>query len=520
MRFSLLGPLGVTREGAAVDLGSPKQRAVLALMLLDRGHVVSTERICAAVWGERLPANTTASLHAYISNLRRLLRDDVTGTSPIVRQPPGYLLDIPAKQTDLGEFRALATAARTAADAEDWPVVLSTSERALALWRGPLLADLADRDWVSVAATGLDEIVVECREHHLSALLASAQIAPALVEVAALRRAHPLRDRSCWLHMLTLYRAGRSPEALEVYRRHAAHLDEELGLEPGPELRDLQGSILRHDPELTAWPRRPGWTGARPTEAPAPATPPTPRPTADPPPTSTLVGRRREIEAVEHLAADVVAGATRWLTLVGPAGIGKTRLAQFASNRVIELGGSAVWARNPEETTPIWWSMRQLVRGLGDDADTVLAVPAGVDPDTARFAIYERVQELIENHARSGPLALVVDDVQWTDPASLGCLAYLSTALTDRSVAVVLTLRDQATDPALTRLLAGAARGQANRQMAIPAMTPTEVAILADQIAEESLTDAERATLAERTGGNPLFVSEYARLSRAERAEG
>ncbi|BBY87838.1 BTAD domain-containing putative transcriptional regulator [Mycolicibacterium tokaiense] len=511
MHYRLLGPLQVVHGESQVDVGSPKQRAVLAALLIARGRVVSTDRLIDAVWGDDVPGSATAGLQAYISNLRKALRPIGGAVSPIVRQPPGYALE--AASTDLAEFEDRCAAARAAVAEGSWRQALTAVDDALALWRGPLLSDLRDEPWVREEAGRVDDLRTECVEHRVTALLALGRVPEAVAEAAELRSLEPLRDRGAWLQMLALYRAGRTAEALDVFASHTRTLDDELGLDPGSEVRDLQVAILRQAPELAAWPRSPEWTGAA--EVPAPAATQTSAP--EPAPTG-LVGRHRELFSAARLLDDVMAGGTRWLVLTGPPGIGKTRLAEEVADRAAHRGAQVIWVGCPDERgTPAWWPMRQLVRGLGAETGQVLHVPPDVDSDTARFHVYERVQTLLEHCSRAQPVALVIDNVQWADPTSASCLAYLAGALRDHRILVVITVRDIEHGPELARLLATAARGDGNRQWEVPALDGAEVAVLANQVAEDELSDAEAAALAERTGGNPFFVSEYARLPRAER---
>lgn len=474
------------------------------MLLLRRGAVVSTDRLIDALWGEQPPPSALASLQAYISNLRRALRDE-SATSPIVRRAPGYVLD--AAETDLARFLELASEARAAAEREAWAAALARAEAALGVWRGPLLSDLQDEPWVQAEARALDELRLECREIRVTALLAEARLAQALVAAQELRDEDPLRERATWLTMIALYRSQRGPEALEAYREHAERLAD-LGLDPGEELRALQVSILRQEPALAAWPHKPGWTGAPEVASPVPAPAVAPIPVAD-----GLVGRERETAMIDAFLAESARGV-RSLVLTGAAGIGKTRLAE----EVVARAPAHVWARCPEEAgSPAWWPIRQLVRALGADADVVLTPPAGADSDAARFAVYERVADLLRGAA---PLAVVVDDIQWIDHTSALCLAYVVGELRGAAVALVLTQRDGEDAAAAAPLHAALARGEGHRQLAVPALAPESVGELAALVAGAPLAAEEVARLAERTGGNPLFVSEYARLNPQEREAG
>ena len=520
MRYRVLGPLRVAREDSEVpvDVGPPKQRAVLAALLLARGRVVSVDRLTDAVWGDDVPGSATVSLQAYVSNLRRALRGGASASqvaTPIVRQSPGYYLAVGADEVDLTVFTTAVARAAAAAAVHDWNAALEQSDVAMSLWRGPFLEDLRDQPWVGPEASAADETRRDCLDYRVTALLALGQVPVALAAAVQLSAADPLSDRACWLHVLALYRSGRTADALEAFTRHASTLDDELGLQPGPELRELQTAILRQAPELAAWPRPPEWTGAAEVVTPTVTTPVAADP-AEPRRRGTLVGRQRELAAVDRLLADVSGGATRWLVLSGPPGIGKTRLAEEVAGRVAEGDGRVVWISCPDESaTPPWWPMRQLVRALGADADEVLQVPDDADPDTVRFHVYERVQSLLES-VRDVRI-VVVDDVQWADSASTSCLAYVAGALRDHPVAIVMTVRDGEPTPELRRLLGTVARGAHNRHVEVPALSSSDVAALATQVADETVTPAEATTLAERTGGNPFFVCEYARLPQDER---
>jgi DNA-binding SARP family transcriptional activator len=523
-RFRLLGRLSVTDAagGDPVELGSPKQRAVLAVLLLERGRVVSTDRLVDAVWRDDPPAAATASLQAYVSNLRRALRGPGGGPSPIVRRPPGYAIEVPAADLDVVRVAEAVDAARAAVAAERWAVALGAAEAALTLDRGPLLADHADEPWVRADAARLAEVLQEARRLRATALLAAGRTHDAVAQTQELQVGDTADDRSLWLHLVAPHRAGRSPEALAMYRSHVRRLDDELGLEPGPELRALELAILQHDPALAAWPRSPGWTGAETPATPAAGTPPAPPPATDPADAPDRpVGRERELEELADRRAGAARGRVAWTTLEGPAGIGKTRLAEEHVRGAREAGWTVAWARCSDDPgAPAWWPVRQLVRALGGDADALLAPATDVDADTARFAVYDRVGALLTDAAGRSPVAVVVDDVQWADPVSARCLAHLASTLRDVPVDVVLTHRVDEDDAAVRPLLHALAREGGHRRLPVGPLTPEAIGALASDVSSTPLSPDEVDGLVHRTGGNPLFVREYARLGAEERRAG
>lgn len=529
--YRLLGSIAAVRtepDGTTtqLELGPPKQRAVLGLLLIDRGRIVSTDQFVTALWGEHPPPSALAGLQAYISNLRRILRTSSEASSPIVLRGPGYVLDADAAQLDTTGFAEATKAAHAAIEREDWEAALAAADAALDTWGGALLDDFRDEPWVQAEAAAIEELRTDCSESQITALLALGRVAPAVAAAQKLRAAHPHRDRGCWLLMIALHAAGRSSEALDEYRRHSEALDAELGLAPGAELRELEVSILRHDPELAAWPRRAGWSGAAGVSSPQAPAPIEPTSTvaqvhaaelvADRP---ALIGRVREQGSLEAAVAEARAGQVRWLVLTGPAGIGKTRLAEELADRVRAAGGREAWARcSDEDGAPAWWPVRQIVRALGEDPDALLVPPPGVDTDEARFVLYERVAAVVAGQAsRAATLALVIDDVQWADRTSARCLAHLVGALRGLPVVVALTLREGEDESSVQPLLAALARSDGRRQLDIGPLASAEVHDLAARIATDPLTDAEASELAHHTGGNPLFVSEFARLPAAAR---
>ncbi|WHT19585.1 BTAD domain-containing putative transcriptional regulator [Crossiella sp. CA-258035] len=290
MRFGVLGPLVVwTAEGTPVRVPEAKVRALLAVLLVHAGHPVSADRLVEDLWGERPPANPAAALQHKVWQLRKAI-----GAERVESRPPGYLLRVRPEEVDASRFLGCLERGDLAG--------------ALALWRGPVLADFPDAEF----ARGYADRLTESRLHAIEQLAAQRLAAgePVLAELTPLVREYPLRERLRALHLRALYRDGRQAEALAGYAEFREQLAEELGADPSPELAEVHQAILRQDPELT-----------RRATLPAPLT--------------ELIGRDAERAELGALLREA-----RLVTLTGPGGVGKTSLALATAGRESFVDGS------------------------------------------------------------------------------------------------------------------------------------------------------------------------------------
>ena len=250
MRFAVLGPLAVSGEQGHLALGGPKPRTLMAMLLLERNTVVSRYRLIEALWPDGEPPSAAQSLDVYVHRLRKEL-----GPDRLVRRDGGYMLRVEPGELDTDEFQRLRAAAAQATDIGDRAAAVEALSTGVALWRGPAWADMLDLAPASVDAQRLDDQRVEAIESCVEIELALGRGRDLVSELERLVSEHPLRERLIHSLMLALYRAGRQAAALDVFRSARARLVGELGIEPGPELHQLQQRILSHDPALGA--RRP-----------------------------------------------------------------------------------------------------------------------------------------------------------------------------------------------------------------------------------------------------------------------
>jgi predicted ATPase/DNA-binding SARP family transcriptional activator len=312
VRYRILGSLDVCGEDdVALRLGGRKQRSLLALLLLNRNTVVSTDRLLEEVWRDSAPQEAGRSLQVYVSQLRKLL-----GRSGILEsRGGGYVLTVADEQLDAARFERLAGEGRRLLSTGDVEDAAERLQDALALWRGPVLADLAYEEFAQPAIVRLEELRLTALEARVEADLMLGRHAELVSELETLVKDEPLRERIRGQLMLALYRSGRQADALAAYQDARSTLLDELGLEPSPELRQLEAAILRQDPALDI---EPAELRAR-RRLPSPAT--------------VLVGRRREVEEVVAL----LRGEARLVTLTGAGGTGKTRVALQAAHELADV---------------------------------------------------------------------------------------------------------------------------------------------------------------------------------------
>jgi class 3 adenylate cyclase/DNA-binding SARP family transcriptional activator len=371
VEFRVLGPLQVVDAGGVVALGSAQQRAVLALLILHAPEPVSLDRLIDELWGERPPATAQHAVQVYVSGIRKLLR--VRGADVAVRtSPSGYALDVDAGRVDAGRFeRLLAESQRVLA--EDPSDARALFEEALALWRGPALADCQQSEITRQEAARLEELRTLAIEGLVEARLACGEHAEVIGPITGLVAADPLRERRRRLLMLALYRSGRQAEALGVYHDACAALDE-LGLQPGPELRQLEEAILRHDASL----RAPSPAANAAPEVVSPAAGPCPAPDR---PTVTEAGPGFVVDAAECLKASAPARRRKVVTALFCDVMGSTALGEELDLEALDR----VMNRCLEELrTTIERHGGTVDRLIGDAVMAVFGIPRVREDDALR----------------------------------------------------------------------------------------------------------------------------------------
>ena len=506
LQIGILGPLEVRRDGVPIPIGRAKQRALLALLATETGRTVSVDRMVDELWGDEPPSKAAASLQAYVSNLRKLLEPDRPKGSQatvLVTEQPGYRLDLPEGAVDAARFEALSSAGRVALDDGAVADALDTTTLALGLWRGSALEEFRNEDFAIATVARLEERRRSCEEDRLTAMVELGLLSTAVAELEAAVREEPLREARWALLMRALYATGRHAEALERFQEVRRGLGEDLGLEPGPELVDLERRVLAHDPDLarpTTPPRRPA-SAASSTPARSDVAVSWPTPTTD------LVERDAELAHVDAAVAAISEGRSRILVVEGEAGMGKTTLVRALGDRCALLGIDVGWGScHDDADAPSLWPWLQALGSLGVDVEP----PAGSDV----FGHLESLTTALTRRAVVGPVACIIEDLHWADPTTLRLLSFMAIELRNVPVLIAVTARADEARAVLDPMVAGLLRHPGATHVPLRPLSPEGTDALARAVAGERLDNTDG--LHGSTGGNPLFVSELARLLAAE----
>lgn len=484
------GTVRATRDGEPVDLGGPRQRAVLGMLVAAGRRTVSTDRFLEELWSGEPPPSATGALQAYVSRLRTALEPDREKRRPaavLVSSPPGYALARPVEAVDTWRFSGLV---RRAATLDDEPAIAALDE-ALALWVDEPFAEYLDQEWAATEATRLHEQRAEAAELRAAAALRLGRGSQVVGDLEEQVRAHPLREQSVGLLARAYYQAGRQAEALACLGGLRDRLVDELGVDPSPDLRALEADILRQADHLAA-PGRP---------APAPAVEPSPVATV--PEAPALLGREDELARLSA-AADALHRRAGIVWVEGDAGFGKSALvSRFGDQSVgtwsVVRGHCSEVAGAPPGHA--WLEV------LGD-----LAVEA---PGDARpFALADAVRRGLEQ--RDTRTLLLLEDVHRADDETLQVLWHVVES-TRAPVLVVATFRSHDVGRDLATALALTTERTLDR-IVLGGLDDRAARDLLAQHVEEHLPDSVLHRLVDRSAGNPLFLRQLARLVGSEGA--
>ncbi|WP_157251362.1 AfsR/SARP family transcriptional regulator [Nonomuraea typhae] len=550
MRFGVLGSVEAWRDGVRTEIGTPRNRAVLARLLLSRGKVIPLDRLIDDLWEGEAPPQALSSLRTFVCQLRRVLDPGL-----LVTEPGGYALHLPEQDVDSARFERLF---RQAGAAGDPASALRLLEEALELWRGPAYVEFAATMWAEGEAARLEELRLSAAERRLDALLSLGRHAEAVPELEVQARAHPTREEGWRLLALGLYRSARQGDALAALREARRYLADELGVDPGPGLRRLEADILAQtaglelpQPYQTFAPLTVTGPGAGAYGAPAQdgCAQHAPGPcgagargalTAEPVAGAYPVGAAgavagpyaRNVAPIRCLGRDDLlaatgaalaaaeSGAGGHLVFEGEPGAGKTELLRAAEALGHLRGFRVARAKtHPLEREHAYGVARQVFEPLlyalpEEERAAVLdgvAAPAAAavwdnGPSASGPAVLHGLYWLAVRLAERGPLLVAVDDLQWSDPESLRFLAYLVRRSDRLPVAVVATRAGgvPAADPGLLEELC-ALLGRT----AIGSPPPEAVAALAAEILGHDPDPADLAACLSHTGGNAFLVTEY-----------
>ncbi len=529
LSLRVLGALDATLDsgGRVVtpDLGGPRQRSVLALLLVARGRVVSVDRLVEDLWNGEAPPRAIGALQAYVSHLRRALEPDRAARTPatvLVSEPPGYAIRLPPDAVDAWRFEALVRRA-----AEPGQDARSLLQQALDLWRGPAFAEFETESWAATEAGRLEGLRTVARERWCETVLRAGEPDEAVLAAEVLTREFPLREEGWRLLAMGLYATGRQADALAALRRARDLLADELGLDPGPALLQVEADVLAQRLVVPTAPRA--------AAAPPPPVVPdvTPRRGADDQEPSSFVGRGDELDALHTAATDAQARPDRRVALIaGEPGAGKSALLDRFAQELRSNGWRVVLGRCPEsDGAPPAWAWVEVVRELAAEVDPGAQRAAlapllernlrgdGGRPESdasfGRFLLGRALVDYLTTAAGTEPVAVLLDDLHRGDSETLALLDTVTTGTTGAPLLVVAAYRPAEVADGLRDALAGLAALPPLR-LRLAGLDATHSARLIRAIAGHQPDPATVAALVERTAGNPFYLAESARLLGSE----
>jgi WD40 repeat protein/DNA-binding SARP family transcriptional activator len=491
MRFRVLGPLEVEADDGPVLLGGPKERLLLALLLTRPNQVAAVEALIRGLWGEQPPPTAAKTLQSHIKRLRRVLepgRARGAAGQVLVTREPGYLLRVAPGALDAARFEELTAQAHRALDSGAADTAASLLRQALGLWRGQAFEEFLDSDLTVAEADRLAELRLAALEDRIEADLRLGRHRALAAELEGLVREQPLRERLWAQLLLALYRGGRQADALLAYQRARSVLVEELGIDPGAELRQLQAAILAQDPGLDLPPAAAVAAARELPEALQPVGP-------------AFVGRAGELAWLRAAWTRASSGRGGAAFLVGGQGMGKTRLAAELAREVHDRGGWVLYGRcEPAPSEPLR-PFAQALAGwgaAGGDLSSAQRSPAAVGEDLASRP--------------DAAVLLVLDDLHLATPPmveALAAVAAVAAVAASRRLLVLGAYREEAAPPPLAALVGRLDPSGAARRRLGP-FGHDEVAQVLGLYGSEQAARAAAGAVLDDTGGVPLLVHQAA----------